>query len=76
MSVTTVNNTAGPEELVPMLLVIGILSRILIRPVLLPENYNQMETLRIANAEMSRMVMPDRIAKALTRHVASSTEVS
>lgn len=73
LAVKSMNETAGPYGLSPMILVFGIILRISITPVDLPER-ERMKALRTARAEIVKQVAVSRIRTALQQRVPVLTD--
>ena len=73
LAVKAVNDTAGPNGLVPTLLVFGILPRALAVPIDLPQQRERMEALRSACDEMAKVISQRRHTTALKSNTPAAT---
>lgn len=69
IAVKAVNDTAGPNGLVPTLLVFGVLPRALVTPPDLPQQKQRMEAMQCARDEMAKSISQRRINTALGSNV-------
>lgn len=68
-----VNDTAGPNGLVPTLLVFGVFPRSLITTLDLPKQKERMAAMQAARDEMSRIISQRRISTAPRSNVPAGT---
>ena len=74
LSVKAMNDTAGPDGLVPTLLVFGAMPRIPLVPVALPGQVERMKAMEDARAEMSKIMAKSRLRRALKSKVSPATD--
>lgn len=65
ITVKALNNTAGPNGLVPTLLVFGIIPRLPVRPVMLPVQLQCIIAMDEGRMELVRKIAQDQVRKAL-----------
>ena len=66
------NDTAGPNGLVPTLLVFGVLPRVPIIPSKLPDQLDRLKLMRSAKKEMAQVIAKSKLTKALRMNIPSS----
>jgi hypothetical protein len=69
LSIEAMNDTMGPEGLVPSLLVFGVLPRFPATQTSLPNQKDRMEALSAARSEMETITSELRLAEAMHRNV-------
>lgn len=74
MAVKAVNGTAGPSGTVPSWLLFGVVPRLPIHPLPLPNNTDRMMALRLAGDEMARITARARIETALSRNTPGAAD--
>lgn len=74
LAIKAVNDTAGPNGLVPTLLVFGVLPRLPIHPRDLPDQRDRMQAMQVARAEMARITARARVHVALNRNVPAAAD--
>lgn len=72
LAVRAMNDTAGSNGLVPTMLVFGVLPRIPIIPIKLPDQVNRLKLMRDARKEMSQLIAKSKLTKALKMNVPSA----
>lgn len=72
MSVKTLNESAGPNGLVPKLLVFGTMPRIPVRLADMPGQVDLMSALEKAHLELLKMIAASRVSRALRSNVLSA----
>ena len=73
IAVRVMNDTAGPNGLVPTLLVFGILPRIPLIPTQLPSQVARFKVMKEARTEMMRIVAKSKLKTALKGNVPSAS---
>ena len=69
LSVKAMNDTMGPNGLVPSLLVFGMLARFPIVNSSLPDQRDRMKAMQLARLEMETFVAEERITTAMKRNI-------
>jgi hypothetical protein len=69
LCINAMNDTMGPEGLVPSLLVFGVLPRFPATQTSLPNQKDRMEALSTARSEMETITSESRLAEAMHRNV-------
>lgn len=59
------NQTAGPQGLIPTLLVFGIVPRLPIAPLPLPAQHDRMQAITTSRSDMLSLIAKARVATAL-----------
>lgn len=72
-AVRAMNDTAGPNGLVPTLLVFGILPRIQIVPSKLPDQIQRLHAMKQARNEMAKVISSSKLTRALRMNVPSAS---
>ena len=73
IAVRVLNDTAGPNGLVPTLLVFGVMPRMPIRPMELPSQLERMTAIHAARKELSQSIASHRVTQALQRNTPSAS---
>lgn len=71
--VRALNDTSGPNGLVPTLLLFGITPRVPLKPVAIPKQVLRMKALNEARIEISRVVAASPVSKALSSKTTPAT---
>lgn len=66
------NDTAGPNGLVPTLLVFGVLPRVPIIPSKLPDQLDRLKLMRSAKKEMAQVIAKSKLTKAMRMNIPSA----
>lgn len=73
IAVRVLNDTAGPNGLVPTLLVFGLMPQMPIIPLQLPSQMERMAAIHAARKELSQTIASTRVTQALTRQTPSAS---
>lgn len=70
----SINDTPGPDDLVPTLLFVGVMPRLPIKPHNLPDQVIRMKAMKQARYEAVKLVARSRFATAITSNVPAAAD--
>lgn len=69
LAIKAINDRAGPQGLVPTLLIFGVMPRISVVPSELPDQISRMAAMHSARKEMTAFIAKDRLSTAIRANV-------
>ena len=72
LAIKAMNDSAGPQGLVPTLLIFGVVPRITVVPSELPEQISRMAARHSARKEMTAVIAKDRLSRAIRANISAA----